>query len=347
MSLHQYIPRFDVESAGAMAESLFGLRATACFLPSERDQNFLLTDLSGEKFVLKIANGFEGHAMLEAQNAALEHLESRISFCPRLVPATSGARISTVEAPCGSSHFVRLVRHIPGVLLASIRPHSPPLLRDFGRKLGQLDHALADFDHPALHRDFHWDLANGMQVLTEFGQLITDRTLQELVFKWRTEFENQLWLPAKLRRSVIHGDANDYNVLVEPRTRTIAGLIDFGDMVHSYTAGELAVALAYVVLDKPDPLGTAGQVVAGYATEMALTADELEALWMLVLLRLCMSVCLAAYQRRLRPENEYLDISQRSIRESLPALLAIDHRIAADTFRTVVSKEGRERETRC
>ncbi len=334
MHLLEHIPCFDLESAPALAETLFGICASARLLSSERDQNFLLTDGSGEKFVLKIANALEERALLEAQNAVLSHLESQISFCPRVVPTTAGEQMAPVESPDKSTYFVRLVRYIPGVPLSEIKPHSSELLHDLGRKLGELDHALADFDHPAIHRDFNWDLSNGLWVLSEFGRLIRDERLRNLVCKCGNDFEADLSrLTPKLRRSVIHGDANDYNVLVGRERMTVVGLIDFGDMVHSYTVGDLAIAIAYVVLDKPDPVAAAKEVVGGYVHEYSLKDHELDALWGLVLMRLCMSVCLAAYQQRQRPENEYLEISQRAIRDSLPALVAIDPRVAAEAFR--------------
>src|SRR6185503_13860961 len=113
-----------------------------------------------------------------------------------------------------------------------------------------------------------------------------------------------------LRRSVIHGDANDYNVLVD--MDVVVGLIDFGDMVYSWTIGNLAIAIAYVVLGKEDPYGSADDVIDGYTKEFSLHKEEIDVLWKLVRLRLAMSVCLAADQLRQRPENEYLQISQRA-----------------------------------
>src|SRR6185295_15886181 len=53
----------------------------------------------------------------------------------------------------------------------------------------------------------------------------------------------------------------------------------------------------------------------------------------LVLMRLRMSVCIAAYQQRQRPDDDYLAISQRPIRNTLPALAVIHPRLAAATFR--------------
>jgi Ser/Thr protein kinase RdoA (MazF antagonist) len=111
-------------------------------------------------------------------------------------------------------------------------------------------------------------------------------------------------------------------VIVDPERMELVGLLDFGDMVYSYTIGNLAIAIAYVVLDKADPRQAANEVVEGYRNEFSLLDNELEALWSLVLMRLCMSVCLAAYQQQQRPENEYLQISQRAIEENLPRIFA-------------------------
>lgn len=278
---------------------------TARRLPSERDQNFLLADDFGQLVVLKIANASESREFLEAQNAVLDYLAERVPFCQRVI-----GKIAEFEG-----QLARVVTYLPGVPLAEIKPHTAGLLHDLGQKLGQLSRALADFDHPAAHRDFYWDLANGNRIVNEYAPLVTDAKLRELVLKCRFEPE------VELRRSVIHGDANDYNVLVDPDSMTVSGLIDFGDMVYSYTVADLAIALAYVVLGEGDPR----DVIAGYESEFGLLDEEREALWPLVRLRLAMSVCIAAYQRRQQPENEYLGISQRAIEQTLPRIFANEY----------------------
>ncbi|HJY30387.1 MAG TPA: phosphotransferase [Pyrinomonadaceae bacterium] len=302
----EHAPRFTVEAAVKIADEFFGVRALGQSLPSERDQNFLLTDQAGEKFVLKIANALESRAFLEAENAVLQHVARRVSFCQS--PLTT--EIVNVE----ERYFARLVRYLPGVPFAKVQPQPHELLRDLGCKLGQLDQALSDFDHPAVHRDFHWDLANGNRIIDEYAALIEDVALREVVLRARVELKDAL------RTSVIHGDANDYNVLVDPERMIVTGLLDFGDMVYSYTVGDLAIAIAYVVLDKPDPRAAADEVIEGYTSEFELLDEELEMLWPLVRLRLAMSVCIAAYQLREQPENEYLRISQRAIEKSLPRI---------------------------
>jgi len=278
---------------------------TARRLPSERDHNFLLTDDSNQQFVLKISNRSESRSFLEAQNSVLDYLAERVSFCQRFI-----GEIAEFQG-----HLVRLVTYLPGVPLAEIKPHTPGLLQDLGQKLGQLSRALVDFDHPAVHRDFHWDLANGNRIVNQYAPLIEDADLRELVLKCRFE------TPSDLRRSVIHGDANDYNVIVDPESMTVSGLIDFGDMVYSYTVGDLAIAVAYVVLGDGDPR----DVIVGYQSEFGLLDEEREALWPLVRLRLAMSVCIAAHQIRQQPENEYLRISQKAIKETLPRIFTDEY----------------------
>ena len=59
MSLLQQAPGFDNAGAVRLARELYRLDAAASPLPSERDQNFLLTTTAGERFVLKIANAAE------------------------------------------------------------------------------------------------------------------------------------------------------------------------------------------------------------------------------------------------------------------------------------------------
>src|SRR5215510_13807978 len=337
----EYSPSFSFEEATALARDLYGLDAAASRLPIERDQNVLLQDRSGEKYVLKIANALEDRALLDAQQQAMARVAERAPLGQRIAPTRSGALLSEIRSAFGMRHFVWMVDWLPGVALGDLKRHSPELLRDLGRRVGRIDRALADFDHPAIHRDFHWDLANGLSIVREYESLIMDAETRKLVVKFAAEFERDVApiLP-RLRKSAIHNDANDYNVIVragdDPHAKSqgvvgqnvvgqnvvgqnvvgqnVVGLIDFGDLVHSFTVGDLAVAIAYAMLNKPDPLAVAAEIVKGYHSEYALVEDEIAALFGLARLRLCMSVCIGAHQRRLRPDDDYLTISQRPIR---------------------------------
>ncbi|MCG3159570.1 MAG: Acetylornithine/succinyldiaminopimelate aminotransferase [Acidobacteria bacterium] len=340
MSLLKHSPSFSLDAAATLAREIYGLRAQASALPSERDQNFLLLDQSGEKFVLKIANAMENRAMLEAQQQAMKRIADHGLPCQRIAPTLSGDFLTEVRSSSGAGHLVWMTTWLPGVPLGAVKRHSPELLRDLGRRVAQIDRALADFDHSAIHRDFHWDLANGLSVIREYEPLIEDAEVRLAVGKLAAEFEHDV-APAlpRLRKSAIHNDANDYNVIVGggddlySKNQSVAGLIDFGDMVNSFTVGDLAIAIAYAILDKPDPLAVAAEIVRGYHGEYALTEDEMAALFGLVRLRLLTSVCINAHQQRQRPGDEYLAVSQQPIRNTLPKLAQVHPRFAEAVFR--------------
>ena len=340
MKLLKHAPHFTETDAVTLAGDLYGIRAKATALPSERDQNFHLSDESGEHFVLKISNALEDRAMLETQNQALIHLFDRNALCPQVFPSKSGSLIDEVHSSSGSQHYVRLVSYLPGTPLAKVRRHSPDLLQDLGRCVGQVDRALSEFEHPGAHRDFHWDLAKALQVVQEYKDLIPDPELRGVVEKCAADFQRDIapLLPG-LRKSIIHNDANDYNVIVGggedlfTRNQQVVGLIDFGDMVYSYTVGGLAIAVAYAILDKSDPLATAAHIVQGYHAENSLEENEISALPGLICMRLCASTCMSAHQQRQRPDDEYLTISQQPIRNTLPILAEIHPHFAEATFR--------------
>jgi 4-aminobutyrate aminotransferase-like enzyme/Ser/Thr protein kinase RdoA (MazF antagonist) len=332
-------PRFGVEDAERLAREHFGFIGRATGLTSERDQNFLIED-ANTKIVLKIANAAEERSMLDAQQASLAHLSSRITTTARVVAALDGSLLTEVADADGERHLMWAITWLPGAPLGVVTRRSPQLLEDLGRKAGALDRGLADFDHRAIHRDFYWDLANGRTIVDQHRPLIRDAELGAAIDRLVHQFDRVTApLLANLPHSVVHGDLNDYNVLVgggddvETRDQNVTGIVDFGDMVYSYRVADLAIAIAYAILGSADPLTIAAHVVRGYREHVTLDDRELAALFGLIALRLCMSACIAAEQVRHRPDNEYLVVSQSAIGRALPALARIPFALAEAVFR--------------
>ncbi|MHB1863465.1 MAG: aminotransferase class III-fold pyridoxal phosphate-dependent enzyme [Gemmatimonadaceae bacterium] len=335
-----FAPRFDEPAAARLAEQHFGIRGTARRLFSERDQNFLVESAGGERVVLKIANAHESPALLDAQQQAMMLLAQHMRVVPRVLPSVDRQSLVPVAGADGERYLAWAVTWVPGQPLATVGHRSPSLLDDLGRRVGKLARGLADFDHPAVHRDFLWDLANARRVVGERRGLLADADLGAAVDAIAREFDRHT-APrlGALRRSVVHGDLNDYNVLVggadepEAREQHVAGIIDFGDMVYSYTVADLAIVVAYAMLDARDPLVVAARIVAAYHAQAPLTEAELSALFSLAAMRLCASACIAAAQMERRPDNAYLGVSQRRIRQLLPALAATPFRVAEAVLR--------------
>jgi 4-aminobutyrate aminotransferase-like enzyme/Ser/Thr protein kinase RdoA (MazF antagonist) len=357
-------PRVTIDDALGCASRDFGVTGQGSPLPSERDQNVVIRTDGGDRFVLKIANAAESRALIEAQNAALAYVARRSTLCPAVVPAVDGRAIVEMQAG-GVTHLVRLFTWLPGVPLAEAGPASSELLADLGGRLAELDAALEGFDHPAIHRDFYWDLARALDIVRESSPLIADEGMRALVRDVASKVDARDGVRlARLRRAAVHNDPNDYNVLVsavdvppeggsyetsppippeggsyekEPVAsairRKVTGVLDFGDIVYSYAIADLAIAIAYAVLDKPDPLDAAVSIVRGYARSRPLDDDEVASLLGLVLLRLSASACIAAKQQRQRPGDPYLSISQAPIARTLPRLAALSLDEAEEAFR--------------
>jgi len=347
----QHAPRFTLEQARHLAAGLFGLDGAPEALPSERDQNFRLELPSGEAFVLKIANATERREVLDLQNAAMAHLAAHAPglAVPRVIPARDGRTIAETTGEDGRRHFVRLVTWVPGRVLAAVKPHSEALLESLGRAAGEMDTALASFEHAAMHRDFPWDLTQTLRMRGELER-VAGAERQALLAAALDRFERQVQprLP-RLPRQVVHNDWNDYNVVVKNSpglnfasgaeiesgtvSPVVVGAVDFGDMLHSIGVADLAVCCAYSMLGKPDPVGAAAAIVRGYHERRPLREDELAVLFELIRARLVISAVMAAWQLEQAPGNEYLQISQGQVWSLLELLEGTSPSFAHYRFR--------------
>lgn len=330
-------PAFTAQDAQRFALEYYGVQAHARDLPGEHDQNFALETASGEGLVLKIARAGEAPDVLDLQNKTLEHLATSAPelLVPRVQRTTEGERITHVPGLDEVSYCLRLLSYIPGKLLAHTAPHTPELLHQLGQTLGTLDLALQNFTHPAMQRVLKWDVrrANWIRDYLHYIDHPERRTLVEShLAQFTTQVQPAL---AALRTSVIHNDANDYNVVVQKGSTGYAiGLLDFGDMLCTQTINELAIAAAYVMLEKPDPLAAVAHLVAGYHAAFPLSEPELEVLYPLICIRLCVSVTNAAYQRQAAPDNAYLLISEQPAWALLEQLVSVSPQFALATFRS-------------
>ncbi len=337
-------PKFGIDQVSEITKSLYGLSGKFKELPSERDQNFHLVTGVGEEYVLKISAASEKQETLDFQNHALHHLTSRTdsTISPRVRKTAMGEKITQIESLEGTRHYIRMISYLHGRVMSSVNPHSPEMLKDFGRFVGSISKSLTDFDHPATHRDFYWDLKKASSTIGKFKEHISTPEKQELLEYFLNLFQT-LVVPRfeDLRTSVIHNDVNDDNVIINNphEAQRSFGILDFGDMVYSHTINELAIAIAYAILDKTDPIGAAQKIVKGYHSVFPLTELELELLFPLACTRLAMSVSVSAYQQKLEPDNEYLVISEDRAWDVLSQLAKVPPRFAASCFRLAAGIE--------
>lgn len=317
-------PAFASAELASLAAQHFGKEGTLRPLPSERDQNARLICSDGE-FVLKIANPAEDPGQIDLQNATMLHLAwVGQAGIPRVVPTLAGADRATVSVG-GQPAAMRLVSWIGGTPLAEA-PRSLDQLANLGRFMGGLTRSMQGFGHRhAFRPEFPWSLDHVIQ-LRDHAEDITDPARRDMMKRLFARYEAQVLprLPG-LRASVLHQDANDWNVITDPADPTrIAGLIDFGDMCQGRTVNELAITLAYALLDTPDLYAATRALVTGFAQAFPLTEAEADLVFDLMRMRLVCSVCLSSRQSKLHPENDYLLISQAPAFALLKRLEQID-----------------------
>lgn len=296
-------PAFTAEEAGTRLLKDFSLSGTLKELVSERDQNFLV-DGPGGRYVLKIANAAEDRGFLELQNAAMNHIAATDPDLgiQRVIPSVDGRTLVD-----WNGHAVRVLSYLAGDLFSAV-PNTPDLLESLGAFMGRLSKALSGFGHPAAFRPgFLWNLDDVLNVKPWLADVKPER--HDLVARIFDRYERRVAprLP-RLRAAVLHQDANDNNIVVTGAA--VSGLIDFGDMTHGRQTNELAVTLAYALLDVEDIYRSAGALIAGYARQFPLLAEEADVLFDLVAARLAASVCISSHRSAAFPDNDYLLVSQ-------------------------------------
>src|SRR2546427_1672925 len=215
MSLEARVgPSIAEAEAVRIARELYGVEASAQALPGEYDDNFHLTGADGQALVLKVMHPARERSFIDMQCQALRHLAQRAPHLslPRVLPDRHRELFSTVTIADGSTRLVWLLTFVKGTILAEVHPHTSELLGDLGRFLGEMDAALLSFSHPAAHRELKWDSTRAAWIKSYVHDIAHEKG-RALVEKFLGLYDADV-VPARsqLRRSIIYGDANDYNV---------------------------------------------------------------------------------------------------------------------------------------
>lgn len=278
----------------------YGLDASLTPLDGERDQNTLATGADGRCWVLKVSGADEEPAVVDFQVQALEHIRRSDPQLPvpRLRPGVDGAFVQSVSSESGT-HAVRLLSFLPGIRYQNGRFPSPRGLRGVGRFLARLGRALRDYEHPASRHFMPWAIAGGLAFDPALRALLP--AAAESFLAGPLERIERTVQPALsgFRSQVIHQDAHGGNLL-RPSVdgETVAGLIDFGDMIYGPLICDLAACASHFIEEGNDPVGIAAALCSGYHAEVPLRDEELEVLADLVLLRQVMTLQLFEFRRR-------------------------------------------------
>ena len=292
----------------------WGIQARLTQLAGEYDLNFLAETLAGEGYILKVMRPGCNRELIEMQVSALAHVRDQplADLYPEVIATLQGVACVSCLDTDGKPRLLWLLSRLPGRSYAQSAPKTRALAGDLGRAVGATDRVFETFRHPALERDFKWHLMQALWIKPELG-VISDpdrrRLLQDIV----ADFSGILGQLQNLPTQAVHNDINDYNILVSDEfcaPRRITGLIDLGDMCIAPRICDLAIAAAYVVLERSDPEEALEALVAGYHAENPLLSVELDVLWPLLQMRLAVSVVNSTLMAQAHPDDPYVVISQ-------------------------------------
>lgn len=335
----------------AFIEQHWQITGTVKELPSYADRNFKIQTPQAN-YVFKIANPNWSYADLDIENAALLHLAKTCSdlALPQVMISHSRQHILPITTADGQLCHMRLLSFVEGDIYANIAKRKdidqPSLQASLGVAIGKLDRGLQDFEHPSMDRYVDWSISN-LPALRDEIAFIEEHDLRELVRRYTNYFaDHETQWKQSLPMSVIHNDANDFNVIVaadvDDNTNTqlrVNAIIDFGDMCRHLRIVDLAITIVYAlqhVEEDAEVLDCILAILRGYQSQNPLTEPEIGILYHLIMARLSQSILMATRAYRHNPNNDYILVSQLGVRRLIRQLHTMDYQALQHLFLSVL-----------
>ncbi len=304
-SLKRVSVRISNAEAERIATEHWGVDGAAAELPAEVDENFRLVT-SGGTFLLKVVPADEEEALTDLVTSALIHVSAGVrSFgVQEVVMTSSGLPVATFTDAEGCRRRARLTTFLEGKVLRSV-PTDEQLRRRLGATLAELAVAFRSFDHPAADRDLSWDLRHAGQMRAMLAELEPNERREALDSDLEAFDRDVVPRLDQLPVQVCHNDLSKDNVVLG-EDGTLA-VIDFGDVVRTQRANDVAVAMADHIDSNASAFAPALDFVRGYFEVEPLLPGELGILYELTRIRIVTRIVGGEWRASRFPENrEYL-----------------------------------------
>ncbi|WP_106805429.1 aminotransferase [Pseudomonas sp. S5D5] len=302
-------PQVGPDQAAQLLEQHYGLAGTLQSLGSQQDLNYKVDSPRG-RFVLKICRGDYAAVELHAQHAAFNSLQAQAGLrVPKVIPALSGDELLSVNLD-GQTLHVRLLDYIDGQPLTHLPHLGREVIAGFGDLCGRMSLALASFAHPGLERTLQWDPRHARELITHLLASLENLPHRAALEQVAEQVEQRIRpLVERLPWQAVHMDITDDNVVWQrdaQRRWQVQGVIDFGDLVHTWRIADLSVTCAALLHHaEGDPFAILPAIQACHAVT-PLQLEELQVLWPLIVARAAVLVLSSEQQQRLDPDNSYL-----------------------------------------
>jgi len=276
-------------------------------LAGEVDLNYKATNREGKHLLIKV---LESKKDFSLQESIYQHLGLDINFFN-----------------LNKDYKIYVIPWTEGKVWDELKEPSSSIFESIGKRAGELTKKLYDLDHPSKMYSLDWDLAqykwleSSIDLLEPEERVFVRQTLREL--------NNIKDLYSNLRRSIVHNDLNEHNIIIKPNgfDFEISGFIDFGDAIYTQVVNDLAILIAYTSMELDYPVDGLSHIVRGYNENFPLKENDLKALPYLIKLRYCISVVKARINAVKNPENNYLQISYSKAKKGLKKWSNIPYKI--------------------
>ena len=314
---------------------LYNIKGKAFELPGYTDYNFRIKVDNENCFVLKISRESADDNFLLFLQDILLYLEKNTDeiILPKIIPDKVGNYTSKIFDENKNKQIIRLLSWVSGRIWSQVNPQLDSLRFSLGEQGGKITQALQGFNHPQAHGEFEWDTAQSLWT-KDYLHLFNSEEQQVLSY-FQNLFETHLISYSQLRKSIIHNDANDNNIIVteDLENPKVKSIIDFGDAIYSQIINDVAISCSYAIMNHNDPLNAAIPIISGYHASFPLKEKELKHLYNAIAMRLVISYTASMINQKKEPDNEYLQISAKPAWELLKKWKEVDVDFAEYTFR--------------
>ncbi|KAK6736443.1 hypothetical protein RB195_019244 [Necator americanus] len=229
-------------------------------LTGYEDCNFLLDDVVWEdggpsKAVLKVTNPLEAKKdeNIDFQVKLCEILNERGIPCPNIISRLDGRAWGLEEIVDGVCLPVRVFGVLPGSNLEQFS-FDPQLVKDIGELLAKFhiitDESKLSVSHiPYIAVEHRKSILNEVKLQLENSIISQERS--QLISQCLEEYEDRIVRNGHQHEfGLIHSDINETNLLITEINgkKKITGLLDFGDVHHSFRIVDIASTVLYLHL---------------------------------------------------------------------------------------------------
>ncbi|MFT4698649.1 MAG: 4-aminobutyrate aminotransferase-like enzyme/Ser/Thr protein kinase RdoA (MazF antagonist) [Flavobacteriaceae bacterium] len=323
------------EQAEKILFELYGIKGNASSLPGYVDFNFRIKIDNEEGYILKISRPEENKKYVDYQQQLLQSINAseKNLIAPKVITDKNNDVISEIIDDFGKKRYVRLLTWVSGRVWSSANPQLEDFRFSLGEQCGLLTKALQNFDHPEAHYTFEWDIAQCLWTKEQL-HLFTGQE-KEIITYFQKEFEATHTSYQRLRKSVVHNDPNDNNIIISSNLihpKAIAA-IDYGDAIYTQVINDVAILCAYGTMGHHESLNASLAFVKGYHSKFPLEQEELSHLYNAIAMRLVIIVTRGAMSKIEEPDNEYLWLSEKPAWKVLEKWHQISPEFAHYSFR--------------